>query len=462
MPDERAIRRIEELLADITRLGGQSERTSIVPNLTVVDDTPAGLTNFITVEDDRDGDTILAQKVPGVIYAIGDKVNVLFIEGTEPTAYQQGSQSSGSPVAVSKLVSPDLTIDPVLSADNNGEVTAVNGVSADNFAFIVENTSGAAATANDVGFIDSAGEYQTTTTANDSVAWCVVIIGGANNADIYVSRRGRATVAYTGSAPAKGDFLVTSTTAGDASAQTTMRPEIFAIALAAGSGGTVSALLLTGRETKPFFSANNTLFISGASTSDFVSDIAAAGVVGDKIYYNAPSSGNINAITPVSTAELGKIIIHNTTQTDEAKIIATGTDGTGDFIQVSAAGDISAWIATDVIVTRSQTNTSTGVSSSRFFDIEITSELPELTTQIKLWVSWRDTGGVDERLITHPFAANSNPKRETIISVSTARNYQGLQLQPLIQSRFVVSWESSGAGTANPLFRIYETVIASP
>ena len=159
---------------------------------------------------------------------------------------------------------------------------------------------------------------------------------------------------------------------------------------------------------------------------------------------------------------MGKIIIHNTTQTDEAKIIATGTDGTGDFIQVSAAGDISAWIATDVIVTRSQTNTSTGVSSSRFFDIENTSELPELTTQIKLWVSWRDTGGVDERLITHPFAANSNPKRETIISVSTARNYQGLQLQPLIQSRFVVSWESSGAGTANPLFRIYEVVTASP
>ncbi len=94
MPDERAIRRIEELLVDITRLGGENERTSIVPNLTVVDAAPTGLTNFITVADDRDGDTILAKKVPGIIYAVSDKVNVLFIEGTEPIAYQQGSESS--------------------------------------------------------------------------------------------------------------------------------------------------------------------------------------------------------------------------------------------------------------------------------------------------------------------------------------------------------------------------------
>ncbi len=96
MPDETAIRRIEELLVDITRLGGENERTSIVPNLTVVNAAPTGLTNFITIADDRDGDTILAKTVPGVAYAVNDKVNVLFVEGTEPIAYQQGSESSNA------------------------------------------------------------------------------------------------------------------------------------------------------------------------------------------------------------------------------------------------------------------------------------------------------------------------------------------------------------------------------
>ncbi len=129
MPDETAIRRMEELLVDITRLGGENERTSIVPNLSVVDAAPTGLTNFITVADDRDGDTILAKTVPGVIYAASDKVNVLFIEGTEPIAYQQGSESpnaglweivpststdifyNNGDVGIGKAVAPDASLE---------------------------------------------------------------------------------------------------------------------------------------------------------------------------------------------------------------------------------------------------------------------------------------------------------------------------------------------------------------
>jgi len=129
MPDETAIRRLEELLVDITRLGGENERTSIVPNLTVVDTAPAGLTNFITIADERDGDTILAKTVPGVVYAVSDKVNVLFVEGTEPIAYQQGSESpnaglwgivpststdifyNNGDIAIGKSVAPDASLE---------------------------------------------------------------------------------------------------------------------------------------------------------------------------------------------------------------------------------------------------------------------------------------------------------------------------------------------------------------
>jgi hypothetical protein len=466
MPDERLITEIENMLAQIITLGGANEITTIVPNVVIVDANPAGLTNFCIITDPRDGDNVPAKKVPGVIYSNSDLVNVLFIEGTEPIAFQQGSGSSGSAVAVSKLVSPDETIDPVFSADNSGHSTAVNDVSADNFAFIVENTSGAAAVANEVGYINEDGEYKTTTTQFNDVEWCVVIQGGANNSDIYVSRRGRVTVELDGNCSI-GDKLYTSTTAGQANPQSYMRPEMFAVALtanASGAGGTCEALLYTGRNTIGFTSSNDTVKLLTASDSDFVSTIAAAGVIADKIYYNAPSSGNVDTISVSSTSELGKIVIHNTTQVDEAFIIATGTDGTGNFIQVSAAADIAAWIATDAITARSQTNTSTVATSSYWYDLEIVNELPELTTHIGLTMSFLDTGAVSERGFIHPFASSSVPDRQNTYNGSTTSLAveQAYMEQALIQNRLCILWTASGTGTVRYILKLRSVVKAVP
>jgi len=96
MPNEALISQIENILSQVVDIGGQQEITSIVTNLEVVDASPTGLTGFITVKDDRDGDTILAKTVPGLEYTAADFVNVLFINGTEPIAFQQGSNSSSS------------------------------------------------------------------------------------------------------------------------------------------------------------------------------------------------------------------------------------------------------------------------------------------------------------------------------------------------------------------------------
>ncbi len=96
MPSERAISQMVDIFTDVIDLGGVEERTAIVPNLSVIDAAPTGLTNFVIVQDDRDGDNILAKTVPGVVYANNDKVNVLFIRGTEPIAFQQGSESSNA------------------------------------------------------------------------------------------------------------------------------------------------------------------------------------------------------------------------------------------------------------------------------------------------------------------------------------------------------------------------------
>lgn len=98
MPDEALIVQIENLLEQVIELGGQNERSQIVPNLTVQDANPTGLSNFIIVSDDRDGDNIIARKVPSVIYTNGDLVNVIFPKGTEAVAFQQGSGSSSGSI----------------------------------------------------------------------------------------------------------------------------------------------------------------------------------------------------------------------------------------------------------------------------------------------------------------------------------------------------------------------------
>lgn len=96
MPDEKLIIEIEGILDQVVELGAERERTRFAPNLLVTDGAPANLSDYIVVRDDRDGDNILALRVPDVIYNTNDLVNVLFIKGGEAVAFQQGSGSSSS------------------------------------------------------------------------------------------------------------------------------------------------------------------------------------------------------------------------------------------------------------------------------------------------------------------------------------------------------------------------------
>lgn len=125
MPNEATIARMMDIFTEVIDLGGVEERTAIVPNLSVTDAAPTGLTGFVIVQDDRDGDNILAKTVPGVVYANNDKVNVLFVKGTEPIAFQQGSESSSSGI---------WGIVPSTSTDifyNNGDVGIGKSVAPD-------------------------------------------------------------------------------------------------------------------------------------------------------------------------------------------------------------------------------------------------------------------------------------------------------------------------------------------
>lgn len=126
MPNEEHIARMEAMLGDVARLGGQSERTSIVTGVTVANASP-GLTNRIIIQDPRDGNYVPAVTVPGVVYNNNDTVNVLFVEGTEPVAFQQASGSSGSNNKVYQIWESDFGA-VAAEADAGGDVTFHNDV----------------------------------------------------------------------------------------------------------------------------------------------------------------------------------------------------------------------------------------------------------------------------------------------------------------------------------------------
>lgn len=346
------------------------------------------------------------------------------------------------------------------AVDSNGNLWEFGTVDAEAHGIIVKNSSGGAVAAGDVGYIDSAGEFKTTTTANYTGAWAVVTRGGADTADIYVARSGRVSVAYTGTAPNAGEYLVTSTSAGDAQASATMRPEIFAVCLANGSGGQVSALLVAGTNPAVKAPSYDVVSIAAASDSDFVATIATL-PGGATLTYNAPSSGDENNLVPSNTSLIAKMVLHNTTR-GTSGLISNCVAGT-NTITLTANVD-AGWQVGDTITIRSQTNTATPYAATTFYvDFEFVSDLNDLARYVSFYLVLRDTGAAGQRLAFHPYETNDGVKARTVrTQVANISNDIAPPPLPLIQKRFCMVWDASGTGTMLILLRLTEENIASP
>lgn len=321
----------------------------------------------------------------------------------------------------------------------------------------VVNSSGAAAAIGDVGYLDEAGEYQTTTTEADDVSWCIVVTGGANGASIRVQTRGNAVVNYTGTAPAQGDYLVTSTTAGDAKAQSTMSPEIFAICTAAGSGGTVAVLLLTQTRFVAATAANDLWTVSSHSDTEFVSTISGAPTT-TSVVYGAVSSGNEDVIDVDSASQLGKMRLHNTTR-GNYRLIESVNTGTNTITTVSSSDD---WADTDTITIESQVVTSGSAQKVIDIDLSQTSDIPMLARAVALEMNKLDTGSANQFLIAYPhesFAVSKGLQtRNQVVSVRTYTHV----IVSLRERIFDIQSQASGTGTASSVIKLNGYYLAAP
>lgn len=319
----------------------------------------------------------------------------------------------------------------------------------------VKNTSGATANVNHVGYITytsgSGAEYKTTTTANLDASWCVVLVGGANNADIYVATSGVVTVELNANCSA-GNFLTTSTTAGRAAVNTAMRPEVFAIALTAnsgGAGGTCTARLYC--NTQHIVKVDSSLLwcVFGTSTTAFVATINGAPSA-TSVVYNAPSSGNENTIVPLNFAggrELFRMRMWNTTRNSYRLITAVNTT-TNTITTVSST---DTWASGDTITIESQTTVSGAANKYMELDSADTTFFPTLTRWFTAGAYFSDSGtpGAPGVLI-HPYESYASPKYIAVIAQATsvALDVTVIPIK-MISGLITVSVSASGTGTSN-------------
>jgi hypothetical protein len=358
------------------------------------------------------------------------------------------------------------------STGNAVEITDGTQLAADDVTLRVLNTSGATASANTIGYIlHTAGsglefKFSVGVAVAALAQPAVVVVGGANNATIKVATRGRFTLTYTGSAPAAGDPLTFSGTAGAVVILSPMSPNIIAVAMAAGSGGSVDAVLVGRREPLYITDTQFMYGVTGSGDSNFISTIATL-PGGAVLTYGAVSSGAANSIVP--WAALGTFnafqVLHNTTRGTSALIssVVTGTS------TITLTANVPAgWQVGDTISARSQTNTQNwaGGSYYRDFDLSQMTNLPSLAVGIVLQSSISDTSTAAAALSSfHPYEAFASSKNKQFWSqAGNAASTRELNevVVDLIDKKFCLGWDATGSNTCTVFGNLAGWIIAKP
>lgn len=445
---------------DQTKLG-QFDRT--IRNCEVVDIPAGALPKYISVKlPGVDEATVAAWWDGSPALAEGDFVKLARNNGSPQYEVTGASGGTAAQPAAHTHAASDITSGTMATARlGSGSASASTFLRGDStwgtIGITVKNTSGATANAGDCGYIDAMGEYKTTTTANYTGSWCVVLTGAANGSDITVARSGRATINYTGTAPAAGDFLVTSTSAGLAQRSTIMRPEIFARCLAAGSGGTVSALLLCNTAPVFYLSSNVIYRCNSHSASIFVATLNGAPSA-TSFVYNTPSSGNADVLVPSASTELAKLMIYNSTRGTYRLVTACNT-GTKTVTNVSVT---DSWASGDTITVANATVGDALTERVVGFDLSQQTEIPLLARSVVLNTLASDTGAAGQVRQFHPYEAYSAAKLINDSNTQgTAQIYSNTPV-PLIDQKFGKRELASGTGTKLTILKIVKYEVAAP
>ncbi|MGQ9625836.1 MAG: hypothetical protein ACUVV0_02910 [Anaerolineae bacterium] len=201
----------------------------------------------------------------------------------------------------------------------------------------------------------------------------------------------------------------------------------------------------------PASSENDIFRVDAADDSNFVATIASLGT--NTVVYNDPTSGNENTIKTTSSAQLGKIVLHNTTRGTSALISSVDTGTNTITLTDNVPGD---WQVGDTITARSQTCTGYILTPSPvgyFFDIDVSGTIGSTVAAIFVDFSFYDSSGSSMRSVLHPYEAHSGSKRQALES-NAGIWVRRTVLVPIISQRFCFGWTASGSNTASVILRL--------
>jgi hypothetical protein len=313
----------------------------------------------------------------------------------------------------------------------------------------VLNNTGVLSTIGDTGYIDSAGKLAYTMTANlDGVAWCVVVAGGSAGTTVSVLREGQVTVTMNANS-ATGDYLVTSATNGTATTNgSKMRPEVFAVALTAnsgGMGGQVQAMLMT-----------KTRFVTTNNANFAVHVASGGGSLWTGTINGAPSTTSVTvtttagALANIKPADAGNWLymrLWNTTRNSFRLITAINTATN----VITTVASIDTWANTDVLTIESRTTT-TGLT---FKAVELdwsnaisNGIIPATARSVTFEITNFNTAtiGTLKALLPYTTYAGSNlvGVRNPVLSQTALAHVTA----PIINGVTCMYWEGGGTGTA--------------
>jgi hypothetical protein len=202
------------------------------------------------------------------------------------------------------------------------------------------------------------------------------------------------------------------------------------------SGGDGAQINFTTLSNPPIAETNaNDIFnvASPGGVSAFVGTIATL-PGGAVLTYNV-SSGQEGAMVPVSTSQLGKMRLYNTTRGTSA-LISNCVVGTNTI--TLTANVPSGWATTDVITIASQTVSGGGQS---WVDIEITSGP---TSKTSLFINTQLAGTTGDTMRIHPFTASFSTSKYNALNVfNTAAISIGFGLIPITSNVFSLAWSTT-------------------
>lgn len=340
-----------------------------------------------------------------------------------------------------------ICLDATAAAAVWRQIDATGGGSS---ALTVRNNSSVTANAGVCGYL-SGRDFYIGTAGNPSQR-CIVTTGGTNGASIEVQQHGNCTASYTGTAPSAGDPLKYDGISG-VTKQSAADTDTMAYATAAGSGGSVDVLLVTGRAPVAT-SSDRYVFTpnSGTSGTDFVATINGT-PSGSTLVYNTPSAGTAQIINLYTSNQLAKIVLHNTTRSEELLIDSVDTGTSTITFTATVPG---TWASGDTITIRSQTNTDS-LDSVYFVDFDLSSSdnntIPATATQLWIEIDVVDSGAPDGiRALLHPYQAGVASSRR---GLKTVDGYaRGVLPVPIISQRFQFLCGASGSNTMIITLRI--------